>query len=132
MPIPDPPYPGLLDEQLAAMAVAAARAEPLRSPHAGAPQAVGASVTSAVERLRGDLVALSHDVHAHPELGYEEHHAVAAVAALLRRHGHEPEVGAYGLPTALRARAGTGRPTVAVLAEYDALPELGHACGHNV
>ena len=110
----------------------AADAEPLTSPHGGASEDVRAAVTASVQRLGDDLVALSHDVHAHPELGYAEHHAAAAVAALLDRHGHDAEVGAYGLATAVRARVGTGRPRVAVLAEYDALPGIGHACGHNV
>lgn len=66
-----------------------------------------------------------------------EHRSVAAVAALLSSYGVDCEVGVYGLPTAFRASAdGTDRagrvPTIAVLAEYDALPHLGHACGHNV
>ena len=105
---------------------------PMGSPHAGAPMTLADRVEKAAEVHADELVALSHDLHAHPELCYEEHHAAAAIAALLRRHGHEVEVGAYGLPTALRARVGAGRPRVAVLAEYDALPDLGHACGHNV
>ena len=89
-------------------------------------------MTAAVDALADDLVALSRDVHAHPELMFAEHHAAAAVAGLLARHGHDAEVGAYGLPTAVRARIGEGSPRVAVLAEYDALPGIGHACGHNV
>jgi amidohydrolase len=71
-------------------------------------------------------------VHDHPELGFAEHRAVRAVARLLADHGVDAQVGAYGLETALCATTGRGEPTVAVIAEYDALPEIGHACGHNV
>ncbi|MGH8987436.1 MAG: M20/M25/M40 family metallo-hydrolase, partial [Acidimicrobiales bacterium] len=77
-----------------------------------------------------DLVALSHDLHAHPETAFSEHRSAAAVAELLE--GFEVTAGAYGLPTAFSARAGSGPLVIAVCAEYDALPEVGHACGHNV
>ncbi len=129
---PPPPYPGYLDRMFSAVARDVARAEPLRSEHDGAPADLRHAVTAAVERLAGDLVALSHDIHEHPELGFAEHRSVRTVADLLARHGRDAEVGAYGLDTALRATAGAGRPRVAVLAEYDALPGIGHACGHNV
>ena len=126
------PYTAVLEQLLADVMRRSAEVEPLSSPHAGADPKVRAAVSDAVLRAADDLVALSHDIHEHPELGYEEHHAVSTVAALLQQHGHEVETGAYGVPTALRARAGTGRPRVAILAEYDALPGIGHACGHNV
>lgn len=128
----DVPYPGFLQRLMERLMRDLADAEPLRSSHAGAPDDLRERLTRRVEDLSTDLVGLSHEIHAHPELGYEEHGAVSAVAALLDRHGHEAEVGAYGLPTALRARAGEGRPRVGILAEYDALPGIGHACGHNV
>ena len=115
---------------------------------AGAPTALRAALGQAVAELAPQIVELSHDIHDHPETGYEEHHAVATVAELLRRHGIEPEVGVYGMDTALRAEiSGTvgagaadaaagdaGQPagTIAILAEYDALPGIGHGCGHNV
>ena len=109
---------------------------------AGAPSDLRAALGEAVAELAPQIVELSHDIHEHPETGFEEHHAVATVAALLRRHGVEPEVGVYGMDTALRAevsgspvQAGaSGRPvgTIAILAEYDALPGIGHGCGHNV
>ncbi|GAB3442996.1 M20 family metallopeptidase [Streptomonospora sediminis] len=108
------------------------QAEPPGSPHQGAGAAVHDRLGAAVRRDRSDLLALSRDLHAHPEPAYEEHHAVAAVAALLRQRGHEVQTGAFGLPTALRARAGHGSPRVVVMAEYDALPGIGHGCGHNV
>ncbi len=130
--MPQPPYPGFLERLLAQVTRRAAAAGPVTSDHRGADAAPAAAVERAVEAVAADVVELSQDLHANPELGYAEHHAVASVAALLKRHGHDAEVGAYGLPTALRARAGEGRPRVAILAEYDALPGLGHACGHNV
>ncbi|MGW7513983.1 M20 family metallopeptidase [Streptomyces sp. NPDC054796] len=86
-------------------------------------------------RIRGAeeaLVALSHRVHGHPELAFEEVRASAWVAEELSGAGFDVEHGCYGLPTAVRARAGSGPVHVAVCAEYDALPDIGHACGHNV
>jgi len=80
-----------------------------------------------------DLVELSRDIHGHPELAYQEHHAVDAIAAMLKRHGHRVERGVGGLDTAFRARVGPkDGPAVALLAEYDALPDVGHGCGHNL
>jgi len=82
--------------------------------------------------LRDDLVVLSRAIHGTPELAYKEHQAVANIAALLGRHGHEVELKLGGLDTAFRARVGPRGAAVALLAEYDALPEIGHACGHNL
>ena len=87
---------------------------------------------SAMDRFREDLVRLSRKINADPDLAYEEHHAVARIAALLEKHGHRVEKGLAGLPTAFRARVGPPGPTVALLAEYDALPDVGHGCGHNL
>ena len=79
------------------------------------------------------LVALSHDIHAHPELNFAEHHAHDALVRLLTSAGLDVEAHAFGMPTAFAARAGSGDgPLVAILCEYDALPGVGHACGHNV
>jgi amidohydrolase len=85
------------------------------------------------ESLRADLVALSRAIHDEPELAYQEHKAVANIAALLQKYGHAVERPYGGLETAFRARIGpkTG-PFVALLAEYDALPDVGHGCGHNL
>lgn len=114
-------------------AVRAAAAEPLTSPHDGAPAEVRTRVAATVDELSADLLGLSHRLHADPETAFSEHRSVAAVAALLDEHGIAAEAGVHGLDTALRARTGNGSgPTVAVLAEYDALPGIGHACGHNV
>ncbi|MFT4125598.1 MAG: amidohydrolase [Gordonia sp. (in: high G+C Gram-positive bacteria)] len=89
--------------------------------------------TEAVVQARSDeLVALSHAIHANPELSWEEHEAAAKVAGVLRDAGFAVEVGAYGVPTAIEAVYGDGDLTVAVCSEYDALPGIGHACGHNM
>jgi amidohydrolase len=81
---------------------------------------------------RAELVALSHAIHGDPEVGYTEVRAAGRVAELMRAAGFAVEVGAYGLATAVEAVAGEGDLTVVVAAEYDALPEVGHACGHNI
>jgi amidohydrolase len=94
---------------------------------------IAVSIDAAVEECRHDLVALSRRIHAHPELRFEEHKASEWLSELLRGKGYEVERGVAEMPTALRARAGSrGGPCVAILAEYDALPGVGHACGHNL
>ncbi|MFK4761154.1 amidohydrolase [Microbacterium sp. ZW T5_45] len=77
------------------------------------------------------MVALSHTIHANPELSWEED-AAELVAATMVEADFDVELGAYGVPTAIEAVYGTGDLTVAICAEYDALPEIGHGCGHNV
>ncbi len=81
---------------------------------------------------RHELVALSHAIHASPETAWEEHRAAAMVAQSVAQAGLLSEVGAFGVATAVAASFGAGDLCVAVCAEYDALPVLGHACGHNV
>ncbi|MFT4163806.1 MAG: M20 family metallopeptidase [Microlunatus sp.] len=88
-------------------------------------------------RIDAALIALSNQLHADPELGWQEHRSSAAVAALLAEHGFQIEQPYLGLDTAFRAvyrpgDAAERRFTVGFLAEYDALPGLGHACGHNL
>ncbi|WP_218061751.1 M20/M25/M40 family metallo-hydrolase [Planobispora rosea] len=78
------------------------------------------------------LTGLSHRIHAHPETAFEERRAAEWTADVLRSAGFAVEAGAGGLPTAFSASSGSGPVTVAFCAEYDALPGLGHACGHNV
>lgn len=85
-----------------------------------------------IEGARDSLVALSSRIHAHPEIGLEEERASAWVAEALVEGGFEVERGVAGLPTAFAARAGHGPLHVGICAEYDALPGIGHACGHNV
>lgn len=94
-----------------------------------------AAVSVAVDELSDELIRISKDVHAHPELNYEEFYSSALLADAMERHGFTVERGTGGVETAFRATleggAGSG-PTVAFLAEYDALPEIGHGCGHNL
>ena len=84
------------------------------------------------DELRGDLIKLSREINADPELAYKEERAVGRIKALLQKHGHQVEGNLGGLPTAFRARVGPPGPAVALLAEYDALPDVGHGCGHNL
>lgn len=90
------------------------------------------SATEAIAGVRGDLVALSHFVHAHPEVGYEEFESAEAVALAAERAGFEVERAIGSLPTAFRATKGSGSLHLVLCAEYDALPDVGHACGHNI
>jgi amidohydrolase len=110
----------------------AAEVDPVTSAHDGAPHSVRERLTAAVTDRADALIGLARDLHANPEVQFSEHRSVGALAKLLADQGVEAEVGVYGLPTALRAQAGDGAPRVAILAEYDALPGIGHACGHNV
>ena len=85
-----------------------------------------------IQHSAQDLVGLSHSIHAHPETAFEEVMAATAVAEMLERGGLAVEVGYAGLATSVRGTAGSGPLQVVVCAEYDALPGIGHACGHNV
>jgi amidohydrolase len=89
-------------------------------------------VQDAINAVSEDLRALSLDIHAHPELNYEEVHAHQVLTDYLEQQGFDVERGAYGMETAFVATAGSGEPRLAVLSEYDALPGIGHACGHNL
>lgn len=88
--------------------------------------------TDEVDRRRAQLVELSHAVHADPELSWQEHRSAARIADLLESEGFDVRREAYGLDTAFEATYGEGDLTLALCAEYDALPGIGHACGHNV
>ena len=104
---------------------------PPAAPHEDAKRRLAA----AVEAARDEIIDLSHRIHANPEPAFEERQAAGWVAETLRRHGYEVEQPAGRLETAIRARLAGRRggdgPRVGVLAEYDALPGLGHGCGHN-
>lgn len=82
--------------------------------------------------VRDELIALSRSIHANPELGYEEEKACGWLCDFFDAHGFAVERGAHGVPTAFVARFGNGPTHVAMCAEYDALPGIGHACGHNI
>jgi amidohydrolase len=85
-----------------------------------------------IERAREQLLDLSHRIHAHPELAMEEERACAWLCEAMSEAGFAVERGVGGLPTAFAARRGPGPLRLVVCAEYDALPAIGHACGHNV
>jgi amidohydrolase len=90
-------------------------------------------ISRAVDRLADDLEALSRKIHDHPELAYQEVQAAGWLSEYLAAQGFAVERGVAGVETAFRATVETGRgPTIAILCEYDALPAIGHACGHNV
>ena len=93
------------------------------------------AAAKAIDSAREELVAMAVDIHAHPELNYQEHHAAKLLSDTLEQHGFGVERGVGGVETAFRATlegGGGDGPTVAILAEYDALPEIGHGCGHNL
>ena len=91
------------------------------------------SISRAVDHLADELDALSRQIHAHPELAYQEVQACGWLSDFLARQGFKVEKGVGGVETAFRGTIDTGEgPTIAILCEYDALPGIGHACGHNV
>src|SRR5262245_21198164 len=97
------------------------------------PSTLKNSIAAAVEKLAPELEALSHRIHAHPELGYREVQAAGWLCDFLAAQGFKVDRGVGGVETAFRATIETGDgPSIAILCEYDALPGIGHACGHNV
>jgi len=90
------------------------------------------SVQDAITARRGDLVELSRSIHAEPELAFHEYRSAAKARALVAERGFEISDKVAGLDTAFTATYGGGPLVVGVCAEYDALPEIGHACGHNI
>jgi amidohydrolase len=113
---------------------------PLGSTDPGGPFAAAkARLAAIVEAHRDEILALSHRIHANPEPAFEEVQASAWIADAVRAHSFAVEHPAGSLPTAIRGRlrggkaaeAGGDRPRIGILAEYDALPGLGHGCGHN-
>src|SRR6516225_615418 len=95
-------------------------------------EAVKDRIADEVDQRADVLIDASHQIHANPELNFEEQFAHDILTGLLEAEGLELERNAYGLETAFAARAGSTGPTIAVLCEYDALPGIGHACGHNI
>src|SRR4051794_32270292 len=94
--------------------------------------AVKERIDQVVDEHADSLLAASHAIHENPELGFHEHEAHRILTELLGDAGLDVSPGAYGIKTAFEATAGTEGPRIAVLCEYDALPAIGHACGHNV
>jgi amidohydrolase len=91
-----------------------------------------AAARAAIESVQSKLLSLSHRIHANPELGFEEERACAWMCEAMTDAGFAVERGVSGLPTAFSARAGHGPLHIAICAEYDCLPAIGHACGHNI
>ena len=91
-----------------------------------------AKALAEIDSRRRQFESLSLKIHSHPELGFEEHLASTWLTQYLEKAGFLIETGIYKLPTAFKASYGSGKPAIAILAEYDALPQLGHACGHNL
>ena len=97
------------------------------------PNLLKAQISQYVESHRTDLLDVSHRIHANPELAFEEHEACATLSNAIGDLGWPAATGSYGLATAFEAFTVSGAgPQVDILAEYDALPGIGHACGHNL
>ena len=89
-------------------------------------------VCDEVDAIADILLQASHAIHKNPELNFEEHFAHETLTGILEDQGLSPQRGAYDLETAFEASVGDEGVCVAVLCEYDALPDIGHACGHNI
>ncbi len=85
-----------------------------------------------LDAIMFELVELSHDIHAHPELAFQEHYSSQVLANYLASHGFSVQRNVAGMETAFVASAGSGEMHIGICAEYDALPDVGHACGHNI
>jgi len=90
------------------------------------------SVIGEIDARRQQLSELSLKIHANPEIAFQEVKSATWLTEYLKENGFSIEQGICGLSTAFRASYGQGKPAIAILAEYDALPKLGHACGHNI
>ncbi|MFD8820897.1 amidohydrolase [Streptomyces sp. NPDC059605] len=93
---------------------------------------VSTGISTGVSDWQDRVLELARSLHAHPETSFQETGSAAAITELLAAGGFTVEHGTGGLPTAFTATAGSGELTVALCVEYDALPEIGHACGHNL
>ena len=91
-----------------------------------------ASVTGEIDACCQKLNELSLKIHSSPELAFQEYQAAACLTEYLEGNGFSVEKGICEMPTAFKGSYGQGKPVIAILAEYDALPEVGHACGHNL
>ncbi|MFZ5810103.1 MAG: M20 family metallopeptidase [Chloroflexota bacterium] len=90
-------------------------------------------ILDAIDSAKTEVLHISHQIHSHPELGYQEFFASDLLAQTLVKYGYVVEKGFAGIETAFSAKIGSGGgPRVAFLAEYDALPDIGHGCGHNI
>ena len=85
-----------------------------------------------IDARAADLIAASHDIHAHPETNYEERYAHDRLTRMIDEAGYGVTRGAYNIDTAFQTNVGSKGLNVSVLCEYDALPGIGPACGHNI
>ncbi len=90
------------------------------------------AIAKEIDSLSSQLGVLSRNIHDNPETAMQERRACAWLTAFLKKNGFNVTKGIAGMPTAFKAVYGKGKPAVAFLAEYDALPKMGHACGHNL
>ena len=93
---------------------------------------VKSRIAEQTHQLHSHLIKISHKLHDHPELAFHEYEAASLLTAELEQEGFRVERGVADIATAFIATYGEGTPTIGILAEYDALPKLGHACGHNL
>ena len=105
---------------------------PSTSATASLTEALKGRVCAEVDRLADRLIDASHQIHEHPELNFEEVFAHDLLTSIIDDAGVSATRHAYDVGTAFEARAGRKGAEIAVLCEYDALPSIGHACGHNV
>src|SRR5699024_842086 len=127
---PTAPDESYLDEMTRQTRARARRAADWASEFTGAPDSSRTVIADSLEAAQGELTELLHTIHALAETAYAEHDSVAEIASVLGARGIDVDTGLYGVETTLRATTGSGNGrTIAVLAEYDALPEIGHACG---
>lgn len=90
-------------------------------------------ICATIDQLAPELIDISHRIHANPEPAFQEHYAASLLASVAENRGLDVERGAFGLETAFSSEFGpSAHPCVAVMSEFDALPDVGHACGHNV
>ena len=137
-PEPSPPSHAYLDVMAREGRILRQTASYEPAEREGAPEAARAELERAVESQREELLEILHDLHRNPEEAFREVHAADRLVGHLEAHDVVPERPAFGLPTAVHAVVESpgfdpGRHrTVAILSEYDALPGIGHGCGHNV
>jgi amidohydrolase len=89
-------------------------------------------VAAIVDSMKAELLAASHGIHQEPELALQEFKAAKRLSDAVEKHDIKVERGAFSVETAYAAEFGDKGPTIAILSEYDALPGVGHACGHNI
>ena len=93
---------------------------------------INQQIADTVKDLKPYLLQFSHTIHEMPELSFEEHKTAAYIEDQLEQHGFVVQRGTYNMPTAFTATYGSGSFNAVICAEYDALPDIGHACGHNI